>query len=165
MMEGTDMHADESIDNFPAICTFMPHSGRMVLLNRVLSADAENLCAEVVIRPDSLFCESDHGVGNWIGVEYMAQAIAAYAGYNASLRDEPVKVGFLLGTRSYDAHCSYFAVGSVLHVAVQRLIQTDNGVGSFECSITDTDRKTLATATITVFQPDDADAFLQSSEK
>ncbi|MDP5009158.1 MAG: 3-hydroxylacyl-ACP dehydratase, partial [Glaciimonas sp.] len=122
---------------FPDIVTCIPHSGSMVLLDRILSVDAENLCAEVVIRSDSLFCDAALGVGSWVGVEYMAQAIAAYAGYGAALRGDAVKVGFLLGTRRYDAHCPYFAVGAVLHVAVERILQTENGVGSFECCITD----------------------------
>jgi predicted hotdog family 3-hydroxylacyl-ACP dehydratase len=149
--------AMESLD----IRRFLPHSGAMVLLDRLLEAGAEDLLAEVTIRPDSLFCDGQ-GVPAWVGVEYMAQAIAAYAGYAAQLRGEAVKIGFLLGTRRYDAGCPGFAVGSVLQVHVQRLLQADNGIGSFECRIHAAGRQ-LASATITVFQPADAAVFLEGS--
>jgi len=140
---------------------FLPHSGAMVLLDRLLDAGAEDLLAEVTIRPDSLFCDGQ-GVPAWVGVEYMAQAIAAYAGYAAQLRGEAVKIGFLLGTRRYEAGCPVFAVGSVLQVHVQRLLEADNGVGSFECRIHAAGQQ-LASATITVFQPADAAVFLEGS--
>ena len=77
--------------DFPDIRSLLPHSGTMVLLDRVVAADADSLCAEVAIRPDSLFCNAD-GVGAWVGIEYMAQAIAAHAGYLARLRGDAVKV-------------------------------------------------------------------------
>nr|WP_211474507.1 hotdog family protein [Collimonas humicola] len=145
------------------IRSLLPHSGTMVLLDRLLHAGAEELLAEVTIRTDSLFCRQ-HGVPAWVGVEYMAQAIAAYAGYTARQRGEEVKIGFLLGTRRYEAACAEFAIGSVLQVQVHRLLQADNGIGSFECHIrASTSMQQLASATITVFQPVDAAVFLEGS--
>ncbi len=72
----------------------VPHEGHMVLLDRVVEACRESVTAELEIRPDSLFCE-DGGVGAWVGLEYMAQAIAAHAGHLARQRGDAVKVGFL----------------------------------------------------------------------
>ncbi|MEW7847787.1 hotdog family protein [Massilia aurea] len=147
----------------PAIAELVPHSGAMSLLGRLLAADDENLSAEVVIAADSVFC-ADGGVGAWVGVEYMAQAVAAHAGYTARLRGEPVQVGFLLGTRRYVCSMPAFAVGSVLHIHVQRALQGENGLGAFDCRILDaTDGSTLASATITVFQPHNVETFLQRS--
>jgi len=87
--------------DMPDIRTLVPHAGPMVLLDRVISADEESLCAEVRIRHDSLFCRAG-AVGAWVGLEYMAQAIGAYAGFTACLRGEPIKLGYLLGTRCYE---------------------------------------------------------------
>ena len=140
---------------------FLPHSGAMALLDRLLDMGPEDLLAEVTIRPDSMFCD-DHGVPGWVGIEYMAQAIAAYAGYTAQLRGEAVKIGFLLGTRRYEASCPCFAVGSLLTIHVHRILQADNGIGSFECQI-HAGSEQLASATITVFQPADAAIFLEGS--
>jgi predicted hotdog family 3-hydroxylacyl-ACP dehydratase len=147
--------------SMPDIRSLIPHAGPMVLLDRVISADEESLCAEVTIRSDTLFCGGG-GVGAWVGIEYMAQAIGAWAGYAARLRGEPPKLGFLLGTRRYDCRRPIFVLGSRLRVNVHRVFQNENGLGSFECAINDEEGR-VATATITVFQPHDVNDFINGS--
>ncbi len=142
--------------SMPDIRSLVPHAGPMVLLDRVISVDEESLCAEVCIRSGSLFCAAG-GVGAWVGLEYMAQAIAAYAGYAARLRGERVKIGFLLGSRRYECRRPIFPLGSVLRVYV-RVLHSENGLASFECRIDDTEGQ-LATANLTVFQPADINDF------
>jgi predicted hotdog family 3-hydroxylacyl-ACP dehydratase len=143
--------------NIPELRALVPHAGSMVLLDRLVSADEERLCAEVFIRSDSLFCTAE-GVGAWVGLEYMAQAVAAYAGYVAHLRGEAVKIGFLLGTRRFDCSLPFFSVGTRLEIYIQRIFQSESGMGSFECRIhAGADR--VASATLTVYQPADDAAF------
>ena len=144
---------------YPPVAELLPHSGAMVLLDAVLAADDDDLCAEVRIRADSMFCDGA-AVGSWVGIEYMAQAIAAHAGWLARRRGDPVKVGFLLGSRKYEAAVPAFAVGSVLHVHAHRALQGDNGLGAFECRI-EQQGATVATATVTVYQPDNVNEFLK----
>ncbi len=143
------------------IRSLVPHASRMVLLDRVVNADAESLCAEVKLEQHSLFCEAGL-IGAWVGIEYMAQAIAAHAGYLAQEKSEAVKVGFLLGTRRYASHIAHFNVGQILHIRVKALLRSENGLGSYECEIIDSaqPKHILASATITVFQPDNAQEFL-----
>jgi predicted hotdog family 3-hydroxylacyl-ACP dehydratase len=149
--------------NLPNIRSLVPHAGTMSLLGRLLAVDGETLCAEVAIGPGTLFCDGRE-VGAWVGVEYMAQAVAAHAGYGASLRGEPVKVGFLLGTRRYESGVSGFALGAVLKVHARRALQGENGLGAYECRIEDAGSGAeLALATITVFQPPNVYEFLQRS--
>ena len=143
--------------NLPDIRSLVPHGEPMVLLDRVVCADAESVCAEVRIRPGSLFCGAS-GVGAWVGLEYMAQAIGAYAGYSARLRGEPVKIGFLLGARRYECSRPSFPLGSVLRVYVRRVLQSENGLASFECHIDDTEGR-VATANVTVYQPGNINKF------
>lgn len=147
----------------PDIRSLVPHAGPMVMLDRVISVDEDSLLAEVRIRSDSLFCSAD-GVGAWVGIEYMAQAIGAWAGYNARLRGEPIKLGFLLGTRRYECRRPIFVLGSVLRVHARRVFQDENGLGSFECSI-DNEGGRVATAIVTVFQPPNINDFLQGSSE
>ena len=137
------------------IRALVPHAGPMLLLDRIVSVDAESVCAEVRIRKDSLFCV-DGGVGAWVGLEYIAQAIAAYAGYRAALRGEAVKIGFLLGTRRYECVHPTFLLGSVIQVRAKRVLQTDDGLASFDCSIDDESGR-LGGASVTVFQPANAE--------
>lgn len=153
--------------NLPEIRSLVPHTGAMVLLDRVLSVDHESLCAEVKIGSETVFFDGD-GVGSWVGIEYMAQAIAAHAGYLSSLRGDSVKVGFLLGARRYECSRPSFPLGSVLQVSVQKILQAENGLGAFECRIDDSQDATetaVAVATITVFQPENVDDFLQGMLK
>jgi predicted hotdog family 3-hydroxylacyl-ACP dehydratase len=149
--------------SIPPIAQLVPHDGQMVLLDRVLSGTDDTLCAEVTIAPHTVFLV-DGVVGSWVGMEYMAQAIAAHNGYKAYLRGEPPKVGFLLGARRYQCSVPAFTLGSVLHVRVQHAMQGDNGLAAFECRIDDAaDGTMLAHATITVFEPDNVNEFLQRS--
>lgn len=136
----------------------VPHAGAMCLLDRVIDANDDSLCAEVMIRKGSLFCD-DNGVGAWVGIEYMAQAIAAFAGTLAHRDGAPVKIGFLLGTRQYTCYCDHFAQGLLLQVKVQHLLQVANGLSSFDCWL-HTDGNLLASASITVFQPDNLDDYV-----
>jgi predicted hotdog family 3-hydroxylacyl-ACP dehydratase len=160
----------------PPIASLVPHSSSMLLLDRVVAADADSLQAEVDITAQTLFADAN-GVGSWIGVEYMAQAVAAFAGlvaHNAGADTgtqtraaagaslSPVKVGFLLGSRRYTASRGYFALGSTLQIHVLKLLQAENGLGSFDCSITDGEER-IASATLTVFQPPDLATFLEES--
>jgi predicted hotdog family 3-hydroxylacyl-ACP dehydratase len=149
----------------PPIEALVPHSGAMLLLDRVLEADTESLRAEVRIHAGSQFA-GDGGVGSWVGVEYMAQAVAAHAGYLAHLKGEPVKPGLLLGSRRYSTTRPLFPFGATLHVHVRQVLRGDNGLGAFECGIAiaagaEHQGEAVASATLTVFQPDDVNEFLQ----
>ena len=151
--------------SLPDIQTLVPHSGAMSLLDTLLDADAETLSAQVTIADGSMFCEAG-AVGAWVGVEYMAQAVAAHAGNAARLRGEAVRVGFLLGTRRYACTVPAFPVGSVLNIHVRRALQGENGLAAFDCRIEDGRAGgELASATITVFQPDHVEEFLQRSSQ
>ena len=157
------MATDEiTMPTLPDVTLLVPHAGPMVLIDRVVSASEGDLCAEVEIKENSLFYDGT-AVGAWVGIEYMAQAVAAHAGYTARQRNEPVKVGFLLGTRNYECCVDSFALGTVLSIKVKRLLLADNGIGSYECEIQDTNRK-LAQATLTVFQPDDVAAYVNKEK-
>jgi predicted hotdog family 3-hydroxylacyl-ACP dehydratase len=157
---------------FPPVTSLIPHRAPMALLDHIVSADQENLRAAVIISAHSTFYdEQTAAVGAWLGIEYMAQAIAAFEGYGSLQRGESVKIGFLLGARNYESHCSGFVAGMVLHVDVHRVLQHENGLGAFDCRIIDAtisdpvaNPVVLATATVTVFKPDDANQFLKSSE-
>ena len=115
------------------IAELIPHSGKMVWLDRIVDCDDNALSAEFVVRDDGLL-GNDETVPTWAGIEYMAQAIAAYAGMMSRRAGEPVKPGFLLGTRRYSSNIAEFKVGSTLTVRVKKIIQ-ENNLAAFECKI------------------------------
>lgn len=147
-----DFHIDEVV----------PHAGLMSLLDRVVDFEDDRLQAEVVIGPDTLFAD-EKGVPAWVGIEYMAQAIAAYAGVQRRLKGLEVKVGFLVGSRRYESSQPHFPLGSRLSIEVTREFQADNGLGVFSCAIRGEGpegEQISADAALNVFQPDDVDEFL-----
>ncbi|GAA0760434.1 3-hydroxylacyl-ACP dehydratase [Ideonella azotifigens] len=141
----------------------VPHAGRMCLLDRLVSVEGETLIAEVELREDHLFLDSlgpGTGVGAWVGIEYMAQAVAAWAGAQARAAGEAPKIGFLLGSRRYRCELPRFERGQVLQVVARREYQADNGLGQFACEIRLADR-VVASAQVTVFGPDDPEKFIR----
>ena len=135
-----------------AVEKLLPHSGRMVLLNRVIEFDEEYMVTEVIVRDDGLFGDGKT-VPAWLGIEYMAQTIAALGGMKRRLAGKSLNLGFLLGTRRYDCNVEIFPVGSVLTVSVKRLVE-DQGLGVFDCRITA--ESISASAKLNVYQPDSA---------
>lgn len=115
------------------IAELMPHSGKMLLLDRIIGLGDNFLKAELLVRADGLLGD-DQSVPAWAGIEYMAQAVAAYAGVIAKQAGEPIKLGFLLGTRRYSSNVAEFRVGALLTVRVELMLQNDN-LGVFDCSI------------------------------
>lgn len=141
-----------------AVERLVPHRGGMLWIDRVLHCDADSVIVEATVRDDHLFADGDSLPG-WMGIEYMAQCIACWAGGRALARDEPVKPGFLLGTRRYHAHRPYFALGLRLRIEARCELFGDNGLGLFACRILHGEEE-IATANVSVFEPPDADAYL-----
>ena len=135
----------------------VPHSGEMSLLSRVVDHGDEWLMAEIEISQESLFSDAN-GVPTWIGLEYMAQTIAAYAGLRERLAGKSPKIGFLLGTRKYSVNTDYFLPGDTLSIRAELEMIAENGLNVFNCEIQG--KNVLATAIVNVFQPDDAEKFL-----
>lgn len=150
------------------IAELVPHSGTMSLLDEVLAYDDDSLTARVSLSSHSLFAEPE-GVPAWIGVEYMAQAVAAYAGIIAKAKGEAITIGFLVGTRKYQCDRAYFPLGCDLIIHVDKELQGENGLGVFNCRINIDNSATnraertepSASASLNVFQPHNVDDFLQ----
>ena len=149
-------------ETLPPISELVPHQGSMCLLDRLVAAEGERLSAEVVVPAQGLFSRDD-GVGAWVGIEYMAQAVAAWAGWQARTLGQPPRIGLLLGTRRYRCSVPRFAVGLRLRVDIEREYQADNGLGQFECRI-HANGVELASAQLTVFGPEDPTAFLNGED-
>jgi predicted hotdog family 3-hydroxylacyl-ACP dehydratase len=132
-----------------AVADLIPHTGSMVLLDRIVDYDGQGLTAELAVRGDGLLGD-DKAVPAWAGIEYMAQAIAAYAGVMARRAGEPIRLGFLLGTRRYNSNVAAFKVGETLTVRVEKIMQDDN-LGVFDCRILG--EGVEVTANLNVYQP------------
>ncbi len=127
----------------------LPHGPAMTVIDRLVEYDAKRSVGTVTIERTSRFFVG-RGVPAWVGIEYMAQTIAAHAGYEARLRGEPPSIGFLLGTRAYRNELAEFPLASKLTITIEPLV-AEAGFGAFQCAIA-TDR-VVATAVVNTYQP------------
>lgn len=148
----TNRHQQETLAalDLTKVGDFLPHTGAMVLLDKITDYYESGLIAELTIRGDGLIGGDETSVPAWVGIEYMAQAIAAYIGIQAILAGEPIKLGYLLGTRRYNSNIAAFAVGTLLMVNIEKIMQ-DEKLGVFDCKITATDIN--VSANLNVYQP------------
>lgn len=139
---------------------WIPQRGSMQLLDRIVRVDAESAVAEVRVPLDGLFTQ-DGKVPAWVGIEYMAQTISAWAaGRSRGRGGHGPKLGLLLGSRRYEAHCDGFPAGATLRIEARCEIMGDNGLGVFDCRVEMQGRQ-VAAAQVSVFEPDDALALLK----
>jgi predicted hotdog family 3-hydroxylacyl-ACP dehydratase len=130
---------------------WVPHRGAMSLLDRVEHVDGNEVVAWVTVPVDGLFVGAG-GVPAWVGIEYMAQAVAAWSGARARSAGGSPKIGFLLGSRRFEAHEPVFPSGAVLRISAHCELIGENGLGMFDCRI-ECDGRELARARLSVFQP------------
>ncbi|RDS84864.1 3-hydroxylacyl-ACP dehydratase [Dyella monticola] len=142
------------------IADVLPHAGDMILLDGIEHVEAERIVCTRIVQPGGLFVEVDGSLPSWVGVELMAQAIAAWAGCRAHTRQRAVQLGFLLGTRHYEANVEAFPAGTCLRIEAIRAFHNEQGMGVFHCRI---DAEGIhAEARLNVFSPPDADAFFRA---
>jgi predicted hotdog family 3-hydroxylacyl-ACP dehydratase len=138
------------LTGLPSIAALLPHRPPMILLDEAIAWDGACLTAAVTIRRSSLFCETD-GVPGYVGIEYMAQTCAAFAGAEALAAGKPVRIGYLLGTRAYRIDQPWFRIGDRLTILVAPIYR-DEAMGNFDCSI-EIASKPVAQAQLTVYHP------------
>lgn len=140
------------------IAELIPHAKDVILLSEIVHVDAHSLQALAIVSNTGPFHTEDNTLPNAIGLEFMAQAIAAWAGYQARVANKSVTLGFLLGTRRYECNIEHFLPGMPLVIDVTCSLQDSSGMGVFEASIS-TAGETIATARLNVYSPPDVSAF------
>ncbi len=141
----------------------LPHDHPMILLSRFIGADENSVYTEVDISSGSPFYQAElQAVPAYVGLEYMAQTIACYAGAKALAEGGAVKIGFLLGCRKYAPTISHFAAGTVLQLKAEQLVTEDSGLSVFLCEIS-ANGTVLVQANLNVFQPENHLDWLKES--
>lgn len=123
-------------DAFPSIEELVPHSGPMCLLTRVIEHDTGGTVCEAAAERSELLANRDGSVPVWVGLEYMAQCIAAHAGLVGQARGEPVRPGLFLGSRRVRFSVQHFAADQRLRVSARHRAGV-SGLVAFDCEIRD----------------------------
>lgn len=160
-MDNVDSVNSATNEAIPPIETLIPHRGTMRLLDRIVGFDSNAAVGECTPCADAWYAEGDvPGMPAWIGLELMAQTIAAHVSLVKRRQGLPPKLGVLLGTRAYRAESAVFAAGQTLRIRVSCLISDATGLGAYDCVI-EGEQGVLATAVLKVFEPEDASLLLQ----
>lgn len=148
-----------------SVTDLLPHAGDMVLLDEIVDYNEDSVTANVIVTEDSIFYEDElKGVHASVGLEWMAQAIAAVAGIHALQNKQPIRVGFLLGTRCYKPREIIFPTGHAYIIAVNKLYHEENGLSVFECSIHE-NGNLIVEANLNVFAPENVDEFMKQDNE
>ncbi len=135
------------------VAPLLPHSGDMVLLDRISDFGEDFLIAETEIRSDNILIKQGK-LATFAGIEIMAQGVAAWSGCLATLADEPVRLGYLLGTRKLHIYTQEIPVGSKLQIKIKMSIQDNTGFGVFDSQLIDlTSGKIILEGALNVFSP------------
>ncbi|ASP16686.1 hypothetical protein HMPREF9120_02889 [Neisseria sp. oral taxon 020 str. F0370] len=112
----------------------LPHSGHMVLIDRVTEYGSDFARVEASVDGNHILLHNG-ALPATMGMEIMAQAIGAFAGIQALSAGEPVKLGFLLGTRRMNLFADSIPVGTKLSATATVSTQDAGGMGVFDCEL------------------------------
>lgn len=141
----------------------LPQSGRMVMLDRVLDYGDDWLHGEADLRTDNIFAK-DGVLPSWVVPEVLAQGIAALAGVRAQEAGEPVRLGFLLGTRKFSTRVTALPLPCRVRVKVQESMVDANGFAVYDCILCNDADTVLAEAAINVYSPSNIEEMMRNDE-
>ena len=142
------------MSKLPDVKKLLPHEKPMILLDRIKQVDEESVCCQVEICESNLFFEHDkQAVPAYVGIEFIAQSIAAWSGYHAWTQKKKPSIGFLLGSRRYNTRLSTFQLGMVLDIYAHKVMEGD-GMAVFSGKI-EHKGETVAECQLNVYVPSD----------
>jgi predicted hotdog family 3-hydroxylacyl-ACP dehydratase len=141
------------------VSRLVPQASPMVLIDEVLGWNPDQIVAALTVRRNSPFVEN-RGAPAHVALEWMAQSCAALVGIRAIEEQQPVRIGFILGTRAFFASLPWFKIGDRL-VVTATCTFNDGEMAQFDCRV-ERESESCATARLTVFQPRDLAAVLKS---
>ncbi len=149
------------MSDYPDVEKLVPHARPMMLLDEVLEANEDHIVCKVVVRSDGLF-DRQNEVPGWLGLEYMAQTVAAFSGWRNWQAGQSTKVGLLLGTRRFTSIGTGFRVGEELIVRAELVIEATSGMSAFDCRVSGQDVEQVST--LSVYEPPNADELLRQGD-
>ncbi|HJU84449.1 MAG TPA: hypothetical protein VJ600_09580 [Holophagaceae bacterium] len=130
----------------------LPHRAPAIVLTELREIGEEGCLALARVEPGAWYLDADGAMPAWVGLEMMAQAASAFSGHRNTLSGRPVRVGYLLGTRSFTAAAPAFPAGTELEVEVRVIFMDPGGPSAFRCEIRHTGT-VVAQATLKAIEP------------
>ncbi|HTL99278.1 MAG TPA: hypothetical protein VL181_10790 [Holophagaceae bacterium] len=125
----------------------LPHRGPAILLDGMKEIGPDGCVATYRVKADDRHLDAAGNLPAWVGLELMALAASAFSGRRNTLSGRPVRVGYLLGTRSFTAAVPSFPVGTELEIEARVLFLDESGPSAFRCELR-RDGQPVAAATL-----------------
>jgi len=107
----------------------------MLLLDGIQEATEEKCIARIQVLPSAWYADADGTMPGWLGIELMAQTVAAFSGFRKMQANLSPRIGFLLGTRIYESRIARFSGGDMLEVEARLHYLDESGLSAFDCEI------------------------------
>lgn len=143
------------MSEFPSIVQLIPHREPMILLDELLDWSPGWSRCGLTVREDARFVDAGR-LETPLLIEHMAQAVAVCLGYEAFRGGRGVRVGLIVGCRTFESFAPAAHVGEELIVSAQQR-GANRAVSCFECSVEGTGERDgflLARADLTLYHGD-----------
>lgn len=135
------------------VAPLLPHSGEMVMLDKISDFGDDFLIAETVATEACLLVKNGE-LPTYMAAEIMAQGIAAWAGCKCVKAGQPISLGYWIGSRKLKFHAPLITLGHRLQIRIHLSIEDATGFGVFDCSLTDLEtEQILIEGALNVFRP------------
>ncbi len=141
---------DRSLQIEIPIGDLIPHTGPSILLERVIDIWDDGILCATRVSAGQRFVQ-ENGVGASICIEWMAQAIAAFSGYQRLQRAEDIVPGFLISCRRLELQMPWLEIDTEVEVTATTVRDGGTSLASFECTVA-TQGLRVATAVLNVYQ-------------
>lgn len=137
---------------YPSIEQLLPHDKPMILVDRAIDIQVDSIHCQVEIDEHIPFFNYDtKTVPAYVGIEFMAQSIAAWSGYHALIQYQQPPIGFLLGSRRYSSDIEAFTQGQQIDIYAEKIMEND-GMAVFSARM-EWQERTIATCQLNVYVP------------
>lgn len=138
----------------------LSHCPPMVLLDEILGWGEDWIEALVTHDKPSVFTNSDGKIPSWVSLEYICQVVAAFAGIRRLNQQEPVTIGFVMGTRKMDLAIPYFLPKQAIKLRVEEQMKSQNQIGVYGCTIHTLDGTLITSTILKAVMPEDPDSVI-----
>ncbi|MDD9173335.1 3-hydroxydecanoyl-ACP dehydratase [Aliivibrio finisterrensis] len=140
------------MSRIPDLIDLLPHDMPLALVDELIDVQELSIHCRVTISDKNIFFNHEtKTLPAWVGIEFMAQSVAGWSGYHAWKKGNKSPIGFLLGSRKYQAECSEFQQGDTLDIFAEQVLE-NNGMAVFSCYI-ESNGQQVASSQLNVFVP------------
>lgn len=144
------------MSEYPSIVQLIPHREPMILLDEMLDWSKGRSRCRMTVREEARFVEKGR-LKTPLMIEHMAQAVAVCLGYEAYRGGHGIRVGMIVGCRSFEALVPDARIGETLIVSAEQR-GANFSVSGFQCQV-ERDDVCIARADMTLYHGDTINAF------